>query len=107
MLGGMAIYDVVEHGQGLQQQPGRALEISAASPGEAVMRARRAFAVTGPPARDDHEHLYAVYRHRRVRGRRLIGVFGEGDPGGSAGVREPRRPLPDLPSLRASRDLPG
>jgi hypothetical protein len=106
MLVVMAIYDVVEHGRG-PQQASRVLEISAASPGEAVMRARRAFTLTGPPVRGDREHLYAVYRHRRVRGRRLVGVFGEADPGGSAGVREPRRPLPDLPSLRASRDLPG
>lgn len=102
----MAIYDVVEHGRGPDQR-GRALEVSAASPGEAVMRARRAFELTGPPGRDDREHLYAVYRYRRVRGRRLVGVFGEPGWGGDAGVREPRRPLPDPPSLRAVRDLPG
>jgi hypothetical protein len=101
----MAIYDVVEHGRGPGQR-GRALEVSAASPGEAVMRARRAFALTGPPERDDRDHLYAVYRCRRVRGRRLVGVFGEPEGGGTAGVREPRRPLVDPPSLRAVRDLP-
>jgi hypothetical protein len=104
MLAPMAIYDVVEHGRGPGQR-GRALEVSAASPGEAVMRARRAFALTGPPGRDDREHLYAVYRCRRVRGRRLVGVFGRPEDG-EAGVREPRRPLPDPPALRAVRDLP-
>jgi hypothetical protein len=101
----MAIYDVVQHGRGTGQR-GPSFEISAASPGEAVMRARRAFELTSPPGRDDSDRLYAVYRHRRVRGRRLVGVFGEGGQGGTAGVREPRRPLTDPPSLRAYRDLP-
>ena len=32
---------------------------------------------------------------------------GGGDEGGSAGVREPRRPLPGPGSLHAARDLPG
>ena len=45
---------------------------------------------------------YAVYRQRRVRGRRLVGLFaGPGADGGPAGVREPRRPLPAPPSLEA------
>lgn len=45
---------------------------------------------------------YAVYRHRRLRGRRLVGLFaGPGADGGPAGVREPRRPLRTPPSLRA------
>ncbi|TQJ48899.1 hypothetical protein FBY26_0565 [Phycicoccus sp. SLBN-51] len=105
MLGGMAIYDVVQHGQWPGPR-GRALEISAASPGEAVMRARRAFDLTRLSERDTPDQLYAVYRHRRVRGRRLVGVFGDAGPGGLAGVREPRRPLPDPPSLRTRRDLP-
>jgi hypothetical protein len=105
MLVAMAIYDVVQHGQWPGPR-GRALEISAASPGEAVMRARRAFELTRLPGRDELDQLYAVYRHRRVRGRRLVGVFGDAGPGGTAGVREPRRPLPDLPSLRIRRDLP-
>ena len=104
----MALYDVVQHGRGVGQRS-RTLEISAASPGEAVMRARRAFELTGPPGREvaeTREQLYAVYRLRRVRGRRLVGVFGGSGPGGTAGVREPRRPLVDPPSLRARRDLP-
>jgi hypothetical protein len=42
-----------------------------------------------------------------VRGRRLVAVFmGPGDDDGTAGVREPRRPRPTLPSLRAEADLP-
>ena len=102
---GMAIYDVVQHGRGPGQR-GRSLEISAASPGEAVMRARRALELTAPPGRDGREQVYAVYRQRRVRGRRLEGVFGAAGPEGTAGVREPRRPLTDPPSLRAVRDLP-
>ena len=101
----MAIYDVVQQGQWPGPR-GRALEISAASPGEAVIRARRAFELTRVPERDDADQLYAVYRHRRVRGRRLVGVFGDAGPGGTAGVREPRRPLPDPPSLRMEHDLP-
>lgn len=97
----MARYDVVQQGRGPGR--GRELHISAASPGEAVLRARRVMDLTGSPEPD---RLYAVYRHRRVRGRRLVGVFGGPDTGGTAGVREPRRPRPDLPSLRAGRDLP-
>lgn len=43
---------------------------------------------------------YAVYRQRRVRGRRLVGLFaGPGADGGPAGVREPRRPRPAPPGL--------
>ena len=101
----MAIYDVVQHGQWPGPR-GRALEISAASPGEAVMRARRALELTSPPGSGPGDPVYAVYRQRRVRGRRLVGVFGAAGPEGTAGVREPRRPLTDPPSLRAVRDLP-
>ena len=54
-----------------------------------------------------HAELYAVYRHRRVRGRRLVGAFApDGPDDGLAGVREPRRPLPTPPSLRAEAELP-
>ena len=50
---------------------------------------------------------YAVYRHRRIRGRRLVGLFaGPGADGGPAGVREPRRPLPTPPGLRAHATPP-
>ena len=52
------------------------------------------------PSDDTDVTAYAVYRHRRVRGRRLVGLFaGPGADGGPAGVREPRRPLPAPPSL--------
>ncbi len=65
--------------------------------GEAVARVRSI-------ARADGTEVvaYAVYRHRRVRGRRLVGLFaGPGADGGPAGVREPRRPRPTPPGLRA------
>jgi hypothetical protein len=104
MLWGMALYDVVQQ----EQWPGprgRSLEISAASPGEALVRARRCFELTGSPARGDAAQLYAVYRHRRVRGHRLVGVFGAPGPGGTAGVREPRRPLTDPPALSVAREV--
>lgn len=68
------------------------------------MRARRS--MTGSAAPD---HVYAVYRRRRVRGRKLVGYFAGGtggDDDGSAGVREPRRPLPGPSSLSATLDLP-
>ena len=65
--------------------------------GEAIARVRS----MGPGDGTDVV-AYAVYRHRRVRGRRLIGLFvGPGADGGPSGVREPRRPLPNPPSLRA------
>lgn len=97
----MSRYDVVLQGADGAQRTCR-LHIEAGSPGEAVWRARRAM---GAAATRTTGELYAVYRHRRVRGRRLVGIFG-GDDGGTAGVREPRRPRPDLPSLRARLDVP-
>ena len=71
--------------------------LSADNAGEAVARVRWT-------ARADGTEVvaYAVYRHRRVRGRRLVGLFaGPGADGGPAGVREPRRPRPAPPSLSA------
>lgn len=97
----MSRYDVVLQGVDGAQRACR-LHIEAGSPGEAVWQARRAMGASVTPTSGA---LYAVYRHRRVRGRRLVGLFG-GDDDGSAGVREPRRPRPDLPSLRARLDIP-
>ncbi|HEY7718464.1 MAG TPA: hypothetical protein VH915_06870 [Pedococcus sp.] len=77
------------------------LQVPAHSPGEAVCRAsgQMRSPSTSPLT------VYAVYRHRRVRGRRFVGLFaGGGD--GSAGVREPRRPRPDLPSDSIRLDVP-
>lgn len=77
------------------------LHVPAGSPGEAVWRASRQMrSSSSSPLR-----VYAVYRHRRVRGRRLVGLFaGGGD--GSAGVNAPRRPLPDLPSDSIRLEVP-
>ena len=104
----MARYELIAH-DCAGRPHGRPVFVTAASPGEAVM-------VGGPTlrrvtARDSiHADLYAVYRHRRVRGRRLVGAFlpdgPDGPGGGLAGVREPRRPLPSPPSLRAEAALP-
>jgi hypothetical protein len=69
--------------------------VPADNAGEAVARVRAMAPAAGVTA-------YAVYRHRRVRGRRLVGLFaGPGTEGGTAGVREPRRPRPTPPTLRA------
>lgn len=71
--------------------------LPADNPGEAVAQVR---ALT--PGDGTDVTAYAVYRHRRVRGRRFVGLFaGPGADGDPAGVREPRRPLPTPPSLRA------
>lgn len=71
--------------------------VPADNPGEAVAWVRALAPGDGPSVTS-----YAVYRHRRVRGLRLVGLFaGPGTDGGTAGVREPRRPLPTPPSLHA------
>ena len=104
----MARYELIAHDRAGQPH-GRPVFVTAASPGEAVMLG--APSLRRVTARDHtHAELYAVYRHRRVRGRRLVGAFlpdGPGGPGGGmAGVREPRRPLPTPPSLRAEAERP-
>ena len=99
----MASYDVhVQDSRGVRRN--FRAHIEAASPSEAVALARRCLPELPDPA--DHP-VYAVYRRRRLRGRRLVGLFpGGGGDDGLAGVREPRRPLPTPPSLHASADLP-
>jgi hypothetical protein len=58
------------------------------------------------PAQGDTT-VYAVYRHRRLRGRRFVGLWsGPGYDGGPAGVREPRRPRPTPPSLSVQLEVP-
>jgi len=44
---------------------------------------------------------YDVYRVRRLRRRRYMVTYVDGSGDGLAGVREPRRPHPDLPGLEA------
>jgi hypothetical protein len=101
----MARYELIAHDRAGRAH-GRPVFVTAGSPGEAVM-------MGGPTIRlvteRDHSdpHLYAVYRHRRMRGRRLVGAFlADGPDDGLAGVREPRRPLPTPPSLRAEAEPP-
>lgn len=101
----MARYELIAHDHAGRPH-GRPVFITAASPSEAVMMGgptlRRVTARDRPDAA-----LYAVYRHRRIRGRRLIGAFlPDGPDEGLAGVREPRRPLPSPPSLRAHAEPP-
>jgi hypothetical protein len=101
----MARFDVVQRdrfGRACDIRPG----LYAGGPAEALLLARESIAAARSAVPDD-DHTYAVYRRRRVRGRRLVAVFtGPGDDDGTAGVREPRRPRPTLPSLRAEADLP-
>lgn len=49
---------------------------------------------------------YDVYRVRRLRRRRYMATYVDGSGDGLAGVREPRRPHPDLPGLEAEAPLP-
>jgi hypothetical protein len=95
----MATYDV-HVGDGRRVRDFRA-SLEAASPSEAVMLARRAI-----PAPAWHGQV-DVYRHRRLRGRLLVGTYVAGGPDdGTAGVREPRRPRPAPPDVRAEADTP-
>jgi hypothetical protein len=89
---------------------GRAVHVRASTPGDAVVLAlptlRREVHGSG---HGQDLTLYAVYRHGRARRRKLVWVFpseGGTDGGGTAGVREPRRPLPNPPSLHAEAELP-
>jgi hypothetical protein len=97
----MATYDVQVHDRRGAMRHVLA-HVDAASPSEAVVAARRLLPVASTL------ELYAVYRHRRLRGRQLVGTYpaGGGDDDGLAGVREPRRPHPAPPSLHAEADIP-
>jgi hypothetical protein len=101
----MARFDVVQrdrYGRACDIRPG----LEAGGPAEALLMARWSMGAD-PHGVSDVDHTYAVYRRRRVRGRRLVAVFmGPGDDDGTAGVREPRRPRPTLPTLHAEADLP-
>ena len=101
----MTRYELIAHDRAGQPH-GRPVFVTAHSPGEAVMLGSPT--IRRVTERDrTHADLYAVYRHSRLRGRRLVGAFFADGPGdGLAGVREPRRPLPTPPSLRAEADLP-
>jgi hypothetical protein len=97
----MAKYDVQVHDRVGVMRSCR-MHLQAASPSEAVMLARQA--MPDPPGAE----LFTVYRLRRLGRRKLGGsvpATGGGDDG-LAGVREPRRPRPTPPSLRAEADPP-
>ena len=90
--------DVVIH-RGSTGQGHQRVSVDAASPGEAVVLAR--VQTQGFPDAD----LYAVCRRRRAgRGRLVASFTGPAGGEGLAGVREPRRPLPDPGHLHAERD---
>lgn len=97
----MATFDVQVH-DGVGVMRSCRMYLQAASPSEAVMLARRA--MPDPPGAE----LFTVYRRRRVGRRKLVGTFpaGRGGDDGLAGVREPRRPSPTPPGLRAEADPP-
>ena len=84
----------------------RRVGLEAQGPGEALLRARRYLDAGAASGSAGEGWVYAVYRHRRVRGRRLVGYFSGGADGGSAGVREPRRPLPHPPSDAVALEVP-
>jgi hypothetical protein len=95
----MRHYDVVIH-RGSSGQGHHRVSVDAPSPAEAVVLARSQ--TQGAPEAD----LYAVYRRRRAGRGRLVASFpGSGGGDGLAGVREPRRPLPDPGHLQAQRDV--
>jgi len=74
--------------------------VRAGSPQAAYQSVRSGLIETG--VKPDARHLSTVRRRRLLPGRSLmlLGAWnlGEGD-GGAAGVREPRRPKPNPPSL--------
>ena len=91
--------------------------VSAESPADAAMIVVRAVSQRWPKGRGSLTmRSWTAHRERVLLGRR--GPSGsswngsrpfdgdDGDEGGSAGVREPRRPLPGPGSLHAAADLP-
>lgn len=101
----MARFDVVlEDGSGRQRNC--RLHLDAPSAGEALIRARVAMGSAVDPFEPGLR--YAVFKHRRGRRRALVGYFlpPAGGDDGTAGVREPRRPRPAPPSLRAEALIP-
>jgi hypothetical protein len=92
-----------------------ASRVSAESPAEAAMIVVQAVHARWSKSRGQLKmRSWTAHRERvlfGVRGRRDSsrgGPWGwdDGDEGGSAGVREPRRPLPGPGSLHVARDLP-
>ncbi len=91
-----------------------ASRVSAESPTEAAMIVMKAVRDTWSKSRGPVKmRSWTVHQERVLLGTRrrpgstLSGWWNgdDGDEGGSAGVREPRRPLPGPGSLHAARDL--
>jgi hypothetical protein len=69
-------------------------------------KAHRSLALLGIPAADVRQiDLHRLSRKGRTLVRSWVGPGGPAGPG-PAGVREPRRPLPNPPHLKAALDLP-
>lgn len=92
--------------------------VSAESPADAAMSVVRTVVQHWPKSRGPLTmRSWTAHRERALLGRRGTGGSAwngsrpfdgdDGDEGGSAGVREPRRPLPGPGSLHAAADLPG
>lgn len=72
----------------------------------AQLKARRSLAMLGIPAADVQQiDLHRLSRKGRTLVRSWVGPGGPAGPG-PAGVREPRKPLPNPPHLKAALDLP-
>jgi hypothetical protein len=88
-----------------------ASRVSAESPADAAMVVVKAVQDSWPKRRGPLTmRSWTANRERALFGSRgggsgWTGTWDEGDEGGSAGVREPRRPLPGPGSLHAARDV--
>jgi hypothetical protein len=73
---------------------------------EVCAMAQRSLATLGVPAGSIYQlDLHRLSRKGRTLVRSWVGPGGPAGPG-PAGVREPRKPLPNPPHLRAALDLP-
>lgn len=92
----MQLYEVVRHDRAGRHRGTYILP--GLEPGD-VMPMMDRIAPSGEPM------TYAVYRVRRFRRPRHLATFGPRDDG-ATGVREPRRPLPQPPGVRAEAEPP-
>ena len=92
----MKLYEVVRH-DGAGRHRGTFI-LPGLEPGDVMPMLDRMAPSVEPMTHD-------VYRIRRFRRPRHLVTFGPRGDDGSAGVREPRRPLPHPPGLRAEAEL--